>query len=763
MTCIYDWFSSQELNDHLVSTLQGKPFVHLPEEKDIVCVNEIVIELSSSLEIKPFLYKSPSFYGQFYELFQQIGCKRSVMFCHYASILQKIKHQCKENEMSVPERAIVKSAFKGLIQLPLDEDTSVEEVSSVFIPTQQLYLKDSKQVIISNKKTYEHRLKGKINLDLCVELSFLDIQSPSLEEACTKWPNHLRPVLLADVVTEEVCMEDSLHQRITNSKKARKLERFLHSNELVTALCRLIKHQSARKPSQNQFDPEKTEVEIAANLRNVTVVEYPALKTVLKYKGKIVEGSERLIEHHIQKENGNQSGPCTFFFNDKSKSENVDIPKILHGIISLLKICTTCLNVDSIIHLTLLIQSFEYPYKLHSILDDLHIQQYGSPQATLPDYFPKPGTYVEEQFIPFLEQGIIPFQDFEFEHVAMELEDDDDGLQNPVYIYVKILREEVKDVDEGHEADNFERIYIVETGKSDIQTEKVPIYRLYRFVRRDTGNEIEVYTGKKQKQQIPIDEQCRKIRNKLIKAWKLPEKDRKRIVRRILLEWHPDKNRGNEEYCTKVFQYIQVILSRLENGEPLGDDVDDEMRRGKSQFSQSSSAFYENVFKRARTYARAYYDNFEAYSRSERTGDFTHSNSATVERQDHGEAQRWLRQAKHDFQAALEMFPVASGASSYNWVCYICHQVCEKALKAAHYSRDANNVPEGVFLPRLAITSNMMEQASLLETRLGAHGRLRYPDALSRPRIPSDIYSMDDAEFSIEVARKILEMVEEYI
>jgi sacsin len=454
----------------------------------------------------------------------------------------------------------------------------------------------------------------------------------------------------------------------------------LHSSELVTALCRLIKHQSAKKASQKEFDPEQTEIEIADNLQNVTVIEFPDLKTVLKYQGRNVEGSERLIDHYIQLEEGIKARPCSFFFNDKNKRENVDIPKILHGIIRLLKQCATSLNAHSIIHVTSLIQYFEYPYKLHSILDDLQIEQYGSPQATLPDYFPKPGTYVEQQFIPFLEQGIVPFKDFEFEHVAMELEDilmgtDEDDLQNQVYIYVKILCEVVKDAEEDNETDDFERIYIVETGMSDIQTERVPIYRLYRFIRKDTGNDIEVFTGKKQKQQIPIDEQCRKIRKELLQAWKLPINDRKRIVKRIILKWHPDKNRDNEVYCTKVFQYIQVILSRLENGEPLGDDVDEEMRRGKSQFSQSSSAFYENVFKRARTYARAYYDNFDAYSRSERTGDYTHSNSATVKRQDHGEAQRWLRQAKHDFQAALEIFPVASGARSYNWVCYICHQV----------------------------------------------------------------------------------------
>ena len=39
-------------------------------------------------------------------------------------------------------------------------------------------------------------------------------------------------------------------------------------------------------------------------------------------------------------------------------------------------------------------------------------------------------------------------------------------------------------------------------------------------------------------------------------------------------------------------------------------------------------------------------------------------------------------------------------------------KVCEKALKAAHYSNDANNVPEGVYLPALAMTTEMREHVS---------------------------------------------------
>lgn len=487
----------------------------------------------------------------------------------------------------------------------------------------------------------------------------------------------MKPAFLTDVVKEEVCLEERLIQGNRGSLKALTIERFLHSNELTTALCRLIKHQTSYGNSQIMFDGEHTETEIKDKLKHIDVVELPALRTVLKYRGNIVPGSETEIDYYIKESNGNTS--LSFYFNGNKHMNRLDIPSILHGMIRLLTLCARSLNSDSIIHVTLLIQGLETPHQLHQILDRLHVKPYGSPQEQQTDYFPKPGTYVEPQFIPFLVQGISPFKEHEYDHVAMELEDssletEGDSEQTPVFIYVKIL-EEVSIC--ATETSDLSRIYRVETGNKNVSDEKVEIHRLYRFVRRETNlcNDIEFFTGEQTKNQIPFDEQCRKIRHEIIQAWQLPEKDRKRVIKRIIFEWHPDKNRGNEEYCTKVFQYIQIILSRLENGEIPVNDVNEEMSRGRSEFSQSSSAYYENVFRRARSYARSFYDNFEEYNRSERTGSYAHSSASRNKHPDYGEAKRWFQQSKHDFLAATEMFPTANIAPAFNWVCYICHQV----------------------------------------------------------------------------------------
>ncbi len=63
----------------------------------------------------------------------------------------------------------------------------------------------------------------------------------------------------------------------------------------------------------------------------------------------------------------------------------------------------------------------------------------------------------------------------------------------------------------------------------------------------------------------------REISDTLEEGWQLDEPQRKKIIKRLLLKWHPDKNIGNEEFCTKVVHFIQSEIERLEQGIPRHD------------------------------------------------------------------------------------------------------------------------------------------------------------------------------------------------
>jgi len=64
--------------------------------------------------------------------------------------------------------------------------------------------------------------------------------------------------------------------------------------------------------------------------------------------------------------------------------------------------------------------------------------------------------------------------------------------------------------------------------------------------------------GVMEDEEITVEQVMLDVSDTLEEAWKLAENQRKKIIKRILLKWHPDKNIGNEEFATIIMQHIQV-------------------------------------------------------------------------------------------------------------------------------------------------------------------------------------------------------------
>ncbi|KAL5004929.1 hypothetical protein ScPMuIL_018385 [Solemya velum] len=124
------------------------------------------------------------------------------------------------------------------------------------------------------------------------------------------------------------------------------------------------------------------------------------------------------------------------------------------------------------------------------------------------------------------------------------------------------------------------------------------------------------------------------------------------------------------------------------------------------------------------------------------------------------ESKRWMRQARCDLDAARSKM-VATDGSHYNWVCYMCQQSAEKALKAAWYKQDSRKVSQNHHLPSVAsgLGADLAEWAEKLQELIGHHTKMRYPDALHMPKIPSDMYTQPVAEEACEIAHRILDLI----
>ena len=367
----------------------------------------------------------------------------------------------------------------------------------------------------------------------------------------------------------------------------------------------------------------------------------------------------------------------TFFFKEISGSFDLGIIDILSSGIAKVILQAANIPTDASIKLLEIMRKIRNPETISRVLDK---EQYPmlevESQLDGRSAYPRPGSYVEEYFHPFLVMTLDKFEESEYRYVALELEDEEmdvdseNASNSGIYIYVHIV-DELHDMTGAFSAVHTK--YLVDTGGE--QYEAIPAYRLFRFVRQiPMSDEIQTYKLSVPHENLPSDENCRRIRNLLRAAWSLPEIERRRIIRRLCFQWHPDKNQGSEDYATEVFHFIQQVLLELERDESIlvGDSVDGQV----PEFAGSAyTSMFQKLHKRAKTYVKAYRENLDEYSKHYRTGYYNHVQPSDVVYRDINEARRWMRQANCDYQAALAFLEKADEPKAYNWICYTCHQV----------------------------------------------------------------------------------------
>nr|1IUR_A Chain A, KIAA0730 protein [Homo sapiens] len=78
---------------------------------------------------------------------------------------------------------------------------------------------------------------------------------------------------------------------------------------------------------------------------------------------------------------------------------------------------------------------------------------------------------------------------------------------------------------------------------------------------------------------VPRGSILKEVTSVVEQAWKLPESERKKIIRRLYLKWHPDKNPENHDIANEVFKHLQNEINRLEKQAFLDQNADRASRR----------------------------------------------------------------------------------------------------------------------------------------------------------------------------------------
>ncbi len=114
------------------------------------------------------------------------------------------------------------------------------------------------------------------------------------------------------------------------------------------------------------------------------------------------------------------------------------------------------------------------------------------------------------------------------------------------------------------------------------------------------------------KEELPksLSEAKEEIRKMLTEAWKLPEGERKKVIRRLYLRWHPDKNPNYSDLCNEAFKYLLNQILNLERTGHVRNEDEGFSNQSSSQYHSSNgfrrdhSSFYEDFFRQWNSEAR---------------------------------------------------------------------------------------------------------------------------------------------------------------
>ncbi|KAL3881099.1 hypothetical protein ACJMK2_027561 [Sinanodonta woodiana] len=671
MADIYNFLQTHGMQETVMrERLYKTPILYIPDGHCFVQATHVIREGD---EIRPYLFKYPIKYGPFYELFRYLGTAEKADINHYAEVLNLIHEKCEMNEHLPDERSKVQNAIRGLLSCLITNERGGQNIriDILYLPDEKWSLVNAKELIVSDHSVYRKKIEACQKLMFFCGFRQIKIEVENERETLFRFPNQWRPDFLSKIVTKRLDLDNS-NLSIMRSEKSQQLQRFLSSEEVLIGLMRLLQNENATLE-------EKC---VRENLANTTVQHVQTIGTCLYVRDQKVNGTrENNIYWLDSKREKNQT---ILYFTMHLCSEQHLYEKLESPISKILNMCTNKLLYDKIEHLMTIARCITCPERIAKLLDEAEICSYESADRytfhTM-DFIPQLGAYVPEKYLAMLDNNFIMFDIGEI--VAFEIEDQWEN-ESPVFVFAKVL----KKVDSSMSSSEINLKYDIDLGS---ETRTVMATFLYRFIRRNIDSLSVVLRTSPSKAESSDDLKEIKgiIRKTLNEAWTKDVKEKQKIVKRLCLKWHPEKNHGNETLCTKVFQYIQHLIHKFENGqfEDSESDDDDDASKGtgsdaskgpgynrtrrhyrdtsQQRYSQWDS-FFDFMGRRASKHRHQY----QSYSESD-----LYSGSSFEPSPQPREAQRWQKQAVLDLVAAKETLTTAEALRLNNWVCYLCHQV----------------------------------------------------------------------------------------
>ena len=791
-----------------INVLKSIPCIPVHASPDQQRSSEMVLVkpqsvLTSFCDVKdyhPFLYELPRDFEYVTPLLESIGVKREVTLKHMQIVLQSA-YQCSDGkEMDVNTNQCVKKAIglmykllmrleEGRNQSKSSHDEKVEILSPLYLPSK------SKTLVLSTSLLY-HDAPHFFDISLTLSnTKFTELDISWIEYGfyrsrfCSLLPLPIRPI-----GTSKLCIATIAPDcpSCDPSELARKLSTCLCLSALPTAIVTIVKHNI---PKDKMANASRTDLQpfMETFLKGISVVTYKDLKIIIKMKeGEVVIGN----------------GKMPYFLSSEERHTlclDVALKKtqVAHMYSALADlIISSIIEICPVTEPSNLKRSIEILLRAESTVDV--IQELKILRLPIGDVAANErvqlsiGMEIPHEWQYRLDQDIDNLFHAN-EYVAYE---DREGH----FILVKIMHVMLET---GQDLVNqYTRKYLIFTTEEDQEGTAVGVLSLYKFIKgekkvKSKGESYAIvpYEGSATSSSGTeySDAYFKQVKRNLCKElkeiWALDPEDRKRAVRRLYLKWHPDRNPDNPEFAEKVYKFLRAQIDKLEQGIPL-DDPDSEETTPTYHSTSTGGTRWSREFRNwdrtanqhgwyyARDYEQSRGGSRGSRSRSRRSQGFgwgqgfgwSHSSFFTAGDEsfrvprNQEEGKRWIEQATYDHKLLMIIYDQMislDDTSIAAHVCFLAHQVAEKALKAGMYAfcgleeKDLSNH----VLTRHAYalqteepteTMNLAHHACCLEKY---YLDTRYPNRHVPPTIPALAYSIATAEEAKEHGIQVFSVV----
>ena len=752
-------------------------------------------------ELPPYLYRVPREYGTFEHLFKRLGAMEEATPVQFAQLLSHLRDSCQDKKMLPNEIKVAKQAVFGLFSTlhaiqekkgGNQQGNPLTSVETLYLPNSGQALRCSTDLVLFDCPQFRWRMADSM-FEFLDELVKYDLTFAHPPQIVDLLPVHLKTQSLASLIREELHPESREKRcRADLERKCQatnRLRQILYSEELISGILRILKCQ---------YDKAKLTEDVRSKVRifqkelTISCMEMLSTELVDNRSNTVIPKSQRLKRSGCFV--GEEDGKKHIFLRHGVESGNA-CRMICREIYYL----TGCLiNEESWLYLAAILEC-RSPGDISTTLDNNGVSQDMEAVETT-RLEPPLGSEVPEE----LHELLVQYDAFYFrpgEFVAFEREDPTD--EDPKYIYALIIRklntphpaksrkDKTKRKQRGES--NLLSRYLIDIGSDE--KKEVDVLDLYKIKRpqqvhkeededmeeESVSDTMELVPYKGSSGQNPgeartqsstsshganeppkprtLENALKEVRKALAEIRKLPEDKRKKAIRRLFFRWHPDKNIDMQEIANEVMKFIQNEVEKLSNG---GSGSREEGFAGaQSDFSD----FFTRWDERARK-QRASYENFRRHN-PRFTGFPSHSRRSYTG-PDARLAKMWMRQSKEDLRSTEYL--LAARNPLYYLVCFQCHQVAEKALKAALYafSGIADKQLSTHDLVQLAYDLSLLPGAPDVTARVARlsdyYDTTRYPDKQVPPKVPADVFQdSQQAQEAFRLAKEVLTVIEPFL